>query len=63
MLGIEMGGGFFFSFSFLFSLVDRRSMKGGREGGWHFGEERGKGGRLNTIEGGGVLSFFSGSGV
>lgn len=38
-------------------------MKGGREGGWHYGEERGKGGRLNTIEGGDVLSFFSGSGV
>lgn len=33
-------------------------MKEGREGGWHFGEERGKGGRLNTIEGGDVLSFF-----
>lgn len=61
MLGIEMGGGV--PFSFLFSLVDRRSMKGGWEGGWHFGEERGKGGRFNTIEGGDVLSFFSGSGV
>lgn len=59
MLGIEM----LFFFSFLFSLVDWRSMEGGREGGWHFGEERGKGGRLNTIEGGDVLSFFSGSGV
>lgn len=34
-------------------------MKGGLEGGWHFGEERGKGGPFNTIEGGGVLSFFS----
>lgn len=34
-------------------------MKGGLEGGWHFGEERGKGGRFNTIEGGDVLSFFS----
>lgn len=29
-----MKWGFFLSFSFLFSLVDRRSMKGGREGGW-----------------------------
>lgn len=38
-------------------------MKEGREGGWRFGEERGKGGRLNTIEGGDVLSFFFGSGV
>lgn len=61
-MGLKWGGGSF-SFSFLVSLVDRRSTKGGREGGWRFGEERGKGGRLNTIEGGDVLSFFSGSGV
>lgn len=57
MLGIEMLL-FFFPFSFPFSLVDRRSMKEGRVGGWHFGEERGKGGRLNTIEGGGTSCLF-----
>lgn len=32
-------------------------MEGGREGGWRFGEERGKGGRFNTIEGGDVFFF------
>lgn len=57
MLGIEMG--LFFLFFFSGGLEEYE----GREGGWHFGEERGKGGRFDTIEGGGVLSFFSGSGV
>lgn len=62
MLGIEMG--IFFLFLFLFSLVDRRSMKEGREGGWlAFWRGKRKGRAFEYNRGGGRLVFFFGSGV